>query len=97
VVRVDLVLHLHRLHDAEELTRCDDIALRDAHRKNRSLHRARHRLACAGGARARSLAPAPRELGPGRLGLDDRDAEEAPVDFYFLGARTASSAVRRRR
>ena len=51
-VRRDLVLHLHRLDDAEHLADLDDVAVGDLHGEHRALHRARHDLGRAAGAPA---------------------------------------------
>jgi hypothetical protein len=43
-VRRDLVLHLHRLDDAEDLSRFDLVAVGDFDREHRALHRADDRV-----------------------------------------------------
>src|SRR5207248_3909108 len=81
-MRVDLVLHLHRLDDAEELPRLDFVAVRDVDREDRALHRARHRVTPGRALRGlRAFAAAPGQVRPRRLAVDDRYGEAAAFDL----------------
>src|SRR5262249_56921795 len=68
-MRVPLVLHLHRLDDADPLPGLPLVALGALHRQHRSLHRADDGVFAGtpAGPRTLALAPAAGELGPRRL------------------------------
>ena len=95
----DLVLHLHRLDDADELAGRDRVAFRDRDREHRSLHRARHRPGRTGReARAARSVPA-RQLGPRRLATVQSDLVQAAVDLHrddLFACCTRRSSVRER-
>ena len=81
--RDDLVLHLHRLDDAEELPGRDLVAVGDLDLEHRPLHRADDgAVAAAPGARDRALTPSPCELGPGRRGHQQAHVVRAAVDLH---------------
>ena len=78
----DLVLHLHRLDDADHLAGLDLFALGDLDLQHRALHRGDDRLAAGAAGSVRSaLAPAARQLRPGRLRLEHRHVVAAPADL----------------
>ena len=85
-VRGDLVLHLHRLDDAEHAAGFDDLPLLDADGEHGALHRADHRGASAGARAARALRPRAGELGPRRLGLEHGHVVAAAVDLDVVAA-----------
>src|SRR5206468_5168243 len=66
-----LVLHLHRLDDADDGARLDGFTVDDCDRQHRSLHRRHDRVAPRTAAATPALGPAARELAPGLLGLED--------------------------
>ena len=80
--RGDLVLHLHRLDDADHLAELDEIAVGNPHLQHRALHRARNVVgaarACAG---RRPLPPAPGERAVRRLGHVHLHLDAAAVDL----------------
>ena len=81
-VRTDLVLHLHRLDEAEHLALLDRVAVGDLDLQHRPLHRADDGVAARPARPAtRPLAPPPGELGPRRLRLEQRHLEAAPADL----------------
>src|SRR5918992_576956 len=98
----DLVLHLHRLDDAQDLARGHLVALRDLHGENGPLHRAndcvaRRRVASTA---AFTLSPPTGELGVRRLGDEDLHLVTTPVDLsadHPLEARRRRYTVRPRR
>src|SRR4051794_30472742 len=79
-----LVLHLHRLDDADDLAGRHLISLRDLDREDGALHRTDHGVLAAGAAAAGALAlaAAARELGERRLGPEHADFEALAVDFH---------------
>ncbi len=83
LVGVDLVLHLHRLDDAEHLAGGDLVALGDRDREHRPLHRGDNGIPPAMRAPRGmgAFAPTPCELAPRRLGLGDPHLEAPPVDL----------------
>ena len=92
--RVDLVLHLHRLDDADHLARLDLVALGDVDRKDRALHRADDRIVAGAGWRVprRALA-APGELARTAAPARSRRTSSAPaVDLDEDAARPAAPA-----
>jgi hypothetical protein len=80
---VDLVLHLHRLDDADHLARDHRVALAHLDGEHRTLHRADDRIAPTGAARSSSgaLSPPLSEGGPGRFRHEHLDVEPAAVEF----------------
>jgi len=87
----DLVLHLHRLHDADHLARLDLVALADLDRQHRALHRRDDRVLGAGVRTAAGpFLPPPRELGVGRL-WDER------LNLVALAVELEAQAPRARR
>ena len=82
-VGVDLVLHLHRLDDAEHLAGGDLVALGDRHHEHRPLHRGDDGVVTARPAahRAHAFAPAPSERAPRGLGLGEPYLKAPPVDL----------------
>jgi len=92
-VRVHLVLHLHRLDDAEDLARLDLVSLCNLDREHRALHRAHDRVVpgARGPTAALSFATAPSQLGEGRLGTEDTHFEAASIHLDRADYLTHSS------
>src|SRR5918994_6610193 len=97
-VRGDLVLHLHRLDDAEHLAGLDLVAVGDFDREHGALHRAddgvaRRAVVRPGGD---ALSPSPDELGVRRLGEVELELVTAPVQLGVEDAFAGGGTVRRR-
>ena len=92
----DLVLHLHRLDDAEHLARLDPSPSATRTCEHGPLHRARHRVRrAAARARRRALAPAAGELAIRRLGHEHLHLDPPPVDLRERRALDRSAGERR--
>src|ERR1700759_4393859 len=80
---VHLVLHLHRLDDADHLPLLDLVAVGDGHGQDGALHRGDDRVAAARAAAAlsHSLLSPTRERAPRGLGLRDPNLEAPTVDL----------------
>ena len=83
--RVHLVLHLHRLDDAEDLAGADLVALGHLDREHRPLHGADDRVAArgVGTARAGTVGAPARELRPRRLRDEAGHLESMTVQLHF--------------
>src|SRR5207247_1620317 len=78
---MDLVLHLHRLHDAQHLARLDLVAFGNLDREDRALHRADDGVSpgARGPPRTGTLAAPACELHEAWLRAQDANLEAAPV------------------
>jgi hypothetical protein len=99
VVGGDLVLHLHRLDDAENLALPNLVAIRDLDREHRSLHRADDGVtavaAGVSGTVGGALGVAPRELEIQRLGPEQGDLEAPAVELHRDGPSDGARGGRR--
>src|SRR5829696_146024 len=93
-VRGDLVLHLHRLDDADDLTRLDLVSVLDVDGEDGALHRARDGVAGSSAMMpVAALLPASHELLELRLGNDDTHLVAAAVQLHQRRAGVAAPTV----